>query len=124
MNVVDSSGWMEYFTAGENVHFFESSILNTDQLIVPAICIYEVFKRLSQTRGEEEALQAVAIMALGREVVLDRDVAIAAVEVSLQYKLPMADSIILATARTQNATLWTQDQHFKGIPGVQYIEKV
>jgi predicted nucleic acid-binding protein len=123
MNVVDSSGWLEFFVDGENAHFFEGSILNTDQLVVPSICIYEVFKHLSKARGDDEALRAVAIMALGQEVVLDREIAISAAQVSLEYKLPMADSIILATAQSRNALLWTQDKHFKEIPGVQYIQK-
>ena len=123
MNVVDSSGWVEYFVDGENAGFFEPAILDTRHLVVPAICIYEVFKRMSMSCGEDEALGAVGIMALGQEVNLDREIAISAALISLELKLGMADSILLASAGAQNATLWTQDKHFKGLPGVEYIEK-
>ena len=123
MNVVDSSGWVEYFTKGKTANFFIPLIQDLENLLVPSICIYEVFKRLMLDMGEENALQAVGIMSYGREVGLDRKIAIDAAQISLDLKLPMADSIILATARTHAATLWTQDAHFKDIQGVKYIEK-
>lgn len=123
MNIVDSSGWIEYFAEGENVKFFIPPIRDLDQLIVPTICIYEVFKRLLAERDEESALLAVGLMSHGREVELDRNIAIDAAQISRELKLAMADSIILATAHAHNATLWTQDAHFKGIAGVKYIEK-
>ena len=123
MNVVDSSGWVEYFTNGKNAEFFMRPIQDVENLLVSSICIYEVFKRLLMDMGEENALQAVGIMSYGGEVGLDRKIAIDAAQISLELKLAMADSIILATARTQAATLWTQDAHFKDIKGVQYIEK-
>lgn len=123
MNVVDSSGWIEYFTKGTNAEFFIPPIRDLKNLIVPTICIYEVFKRLLLERGEENALQAVGVMARGREFDLNRKTAMEAALISLDLKLAMADSLILATARAYNATLWTQDEHFKGIEGVMYIEK-
>lgn len=123
MNVVDSSGWVEYFTNGKNAEFFIASIQDVENLLVPTICIYEAFKRFLTDLGEENALQAVGIMSYGREVALDRRIAIDAAQISLDLKLAMADSIILATARTHAATLWTQDAHFKSIKGVKYIEK-
>jgi predicted nucleic acid-binding protein len=123
MNIVDSSGWIEYFTEGENVKFFIPPIRDLDQLIVPTICIYEVFKHLLAERDEESALLAVGLISHGREVELDRNIAIDAAQISRELKLAMADSIILATARAHNATLWTQDAHFKGMAGVKYIEK-
>lgn len=123
MNVVDSSGWIEYFTEGQNASFFVPPIQNLARLIVPTICIYEVFKRLLIERDEDSALLAVGLMAHGREVELDRKIAIEAAQISRETKLAMADSIILATARLNNATLWTQDEHFKDIDGVEYIEK-
>ena len=123
MNVVDSSGWVEYFRNGKNAQFFILSIQDVENLLVPTICIYEVFKRLLMDMGEENALQAVGIMAYGREVGPDRKIAIDAAQISFELKLAMADSIILATARTHAASLWTQDAHFKDIEGVQYIEK-
>ena len=92
-------------------------------MLVPSICIYEVFKRLTLDLGEENALQAVGIMSCGRIIELDRKIAIDSAKISLDLKLAMADSIILATALDYSATLWTQDAHFKDIEGVKYIEK-
>lgn len=123
MNVVDSSGWIEYFINGKNANFFNSPIRDTDNLIVPTICLYEVFKRILSELGEDEALQATGIMSLGTVVELNRDIAIHAAKNSLDLKLAMADSIILTTARANDATLWTQDEHFKDLDGVKYSEK-
>jgi predicted nucleic acid-binding protein len=123
MNIVDSSGWVEYFADESNADFFKKSIRDTENLLVPSICGYEVFKRMLRERGEDEALRAIGIMSLGIEAVLDRVTAVAAAQISTEYKLAMADSIIYATAQMHNATLWTQDEHFKGLSGVEYIEK-
>jgi predicted nucleic acid-binding protein len=123
MNVVDSSGWIEYFVNGRNANFFNSPVRDTDNLLVPTICRYEVFKRILLELGEDEALQVTGIMSLGTVVELSCDIAIHAATISLDLKLAMADSIILATARANNATLWTQDEHFKGLDGVKYIVK-
>lgn len=123
MNVVDSSGWIEYFTGGQNAGIFAPPIQNTAQLLIPTICIYEVFKRLLIEREEDSALLAVAFMAHGHEVELTRKIAIEAAQISRERKLAMADSIILATARLHKAILWTQDEHFKDLDGVKYIEK-
>lgn len=123
MNVVDSSGWLEYFTRGKNVGFFAPIVTETDTLVVLTVCMYEVFKRLLTQRGEEDALQAIGIMSLGIIADTTREVAVNAAYISYDLKIAMADSIILATARAYNATLWTQDSDFKGIGGVQYIER-
>lgn len=123
MNVVDSSGWIEYFTERENASFFLPPIRDLERLIVPTICIYEVFKRLLVERDEDSALLAVGVMSHGREIDLDRNIAIEAAQLSRELKLAMADSIILATAQTHHASLWTQDEHFKGLEGVKYILK-
>lgn len=123
MNVIDSSGWLEYFADAPNADFFASSIEAADQLIVPAISIYEVFKRVLMQRGKTDALRAVAQMQQGRVVDLDAPLAMQAATLSHQIKLPMADSIILATAHRFNATLWTQDRDFEGLEGVHYIAK-
>ena len=123
MNVVDSSGWVEYFNKGSNARFFISTIKDTQNLLVPTICLYEVFKKVLSQFDEETALQALSVMTLGQVVELDRDIAIDAALISTEMKLAMADSIILATASAYNATLWTQDRHFKDIPGVRYIGK-
>ena len=123
MNVVDSSGWIEYFTEGPNSSFFARAIENVDELIVPALAVYEVFKWVSRERGETQALKAIAHMQLGEVVDLDSKLAIYAARLSLQAKLPMADSIVYATARASEATLWTQDGDFEGLDDVEYIPK-
>ncbi len=123
MNVVDSSGWLEYFTGGSNADFFETPIVDEENLIVPTVCIYEVFKKTLQRASEDDALNVAGEMSLGVVADLNREIAMNAARISIELKLAMADSLILATARTYNATLWTQDEHFKDLPGVQYVEK-
>ena len=120
MNVVDSSAWLEYFADGSNAAFFARPIEATDELLVPTLTIYEVFKRVLQQREEGDALRAVALMQQGSVVDLDARLALAAARVSLETRMPMADSIVLATARLHDATLWTQDADFEGLPGVRY----
>src|SRR5512139_1016357 len=114
MNLVDSSGWLEYFAGGPNAGFFAGPIEDVDNLIVPTLCISEVFKRICQQRGEHNALQAVALMYQGQMIDLDASLALSAAKLGLDYKLPLADSIILATAQAKNAVIWTQDSDFKG----------
>ncbi|MCS7179614.1 MAG: type II toxin-antitoxin system VapC family toxin [Anaerolineae bacterium] len=123
MNVVDSSGWLEYLANGPNADFFAPAIRDTDHLLIPTICLYEVFKHLSLRRGEEAALEAVGVLYSGRVVDVTADVALYAAQLSIQHRLPMADSLILATARLNSAVLWTQDEHFQGLEGVRYIAK-
>ncbi len=123
MNIVDSSGWLEYFADEPNADFFAPAIENTRELLVPAVSLYEVFKRVHQQRDENDALKAIAQMAQGRVIELDLPLALRAAKVSLEYGLPMADSIIWATAIASQATFWTQDEHFKNIEAVRYIEK-
>jgi predicted nucleic acid-binding protein len=124
MNVVDSSGWLEYFADGPNAGFFAPTIENPTALIVPTISLYEVFKRAVLQKGENEALQFVVSMMQGKVVDLDIKLALNAARISAGLKLPMADSVILATARAHNAVLWAQDSHFRDIVGVRYIEKL
>ena len=123
MNVVDSCGWMEYFADGPNAGFFAPSIEDIEHGIVPSICIAEVVRSTFRQRGEEKAAEAAAQLRRRMVVPLDAELATAAAEVGIETGLPMADSIILATARAHDATLWTQDAHFKDIEGVRYIEK-
>lgn len=123
MNVVDSSGWLEFFADGANSAFFAEPITHTRQLIVPSISLLEVFKRVLRQRGENAALQAVAHMRQGSVIDLDGDLALAAAHLSLRHKLPLADSVMLATARRHGAALWTQDSDFERIEGVRYIGK-
>ena len=123
MIVVDFSGWLEYFAKGANGEIFAPFIRNTSELLVPTICIYEVFKRITMQRDDEEALQAIGWMSLGLVVDLNLEIALRAATLSFEHKLPMADSMILATARTFDATLWTEDEHFMRLEGVKYIKK-
>jgi predicted nucleic acid-binding protein len=123
MNVVDSSGWLEYFADGPNADFFSEPIQDVSSLVIPTLCLFEVFKRIAQQRGEGEALQAVAVMQQGEIVDLDIALALESARLSLEFHLPMADSVILATSRARGATLWTQDSDFKDLEDVRYVER-
>ena len=123
MNVVDSSGWLEYFAAGANSDFFAPPIEDLPHLVVPSLSLFEVFKCILQQRDEGDALQAVAVMQQGKVVDLCSSLALTAARLSLGERLPLADSIILATAREFGAILWTQDSDFEGIEGVRYMPK-
>lgn len=122
MNIVDSSGWLEYFAGGANASYFEPAITKLSELLVPSVSLYEVFKRVYQQRGEGEALVAVALMQQGTVVDLDSTLAMSSAKISAEMKLPMADSIMLATARQAGAVLWTQDTDFQGMQGVRYVK--
>jgi toxin FitB len=121
LNVVDSSGWLEYFADGLNADFFDEPLQEPDALVVPAITIYEVFKSVLRQRGEDLALRVAAQMHLGKVVDLDADLAMSAAKLSVNLGLPMADSIIMATALAHRATVWTQDSDFEGLEGVRYV---
>ena len=123
MNVIDSSAWLEYFADGPNASYFAPAIQNTRELVVPTITLLEVFKRVYQQRGEGPALQAVALMQQGQVIDLDGPLALAAAKLSADAKLPLADSVVLASARRYEATLWTQDADFEGLPNVRYRPK-
>jgi toxin FitB len=124
VNVVDSSGWLEYFAAAPNAAFFTPVIEDIDKLVVPTLSLFEVFKSLLRQRGEVAALQALAQMRLGHVRDLDQAIAIEAALLSHKLHIAMADSVMLATARLTKATLWTQDADFKGLEGVKYFEKL
>ena len=123
MNVVDSSAWLEYFADGPNAAVFAEPLCDIAALVVPSMTIYEVFKVVYRQRGEDAALQAVALMQQGTVVELTASLAMVAAKTSLDTGLPMADSIILATARQHEAQLWTQDEHFRDVPGVRFVAK-
>jgi predicted nucleic acid-binding protein len=123
MNIVDSSGWLAYFADEPNAKHFLTPLNDTASLVVPTVTIYEVFKVVLRESRENEALQAVVAMQKGTVVDLTAPLAIAASKLGLEHNLPMADSIILATAREFNATVWTQDSDFKNIGGVKYFPK-
>jgi predicted nucleic acid-binding protein len=123
MNIVDSSGWLEYFSGGPNAERFLPPLQNPSSLIVPTIIIYEVFKVVLREAGENEALQAIAAMQKGTAVDLTSCVAINAAKLSLQHNLPMADSIILATAISYDCVIWTQDSDFENLKRVKFFPK-
>lgn len=123
MNIVDSSGWLEFFVDGPNAEHFAQPLLLPEKLIVPSITIYEVFKVICREQGEHKALQGAALMRKGRVVDLNAAIAMQAAKVSLELKLPMADSIILTTGMLNNAVIWTQDEHFSGMAGVKFFPK-
>lgn len=122
MNVVDSSAWLEYFAGGANADFFADAIENVEELVVPTLNIYEVFKRVMQLRCESEALQVIAVMRQGQIADLDGTIALSAARLSIEHKLPLANSVMLATAREYSALFWTQDSHFEGIAEVRYLK--
>ena len=120
MNVVDTSGWMEFLFEGNNAGVFAPLIEDVDNLLVPVICLYEVFKKVNAIADEPKALQAVGQMKQGRVIEVTEAIALRASLISLKHRLPMADSLILSTTWSEQATLWTQDEHFVGLPGVEY----
>lgn len=123
MNIVDSCAWLAYFADEPNAGHFQAPLQDTDSLVVPTITTYEVFKVVLRESGENEALQAVAAMQKGTVVDLTFNLAIVASKLSLLHQLPMADSIILATAQEFGARIWTQDSDFEKISGVKYFPK-
>ena len=123
MNIVDSSGWLAYFADEPNAKHFLNPLKDTASLVVPTITVYEVFKVVLRESSKDEALQAAAVMQKGTVVDLTVQLAIAASRLSLEHGLPMADSIIMTTARAYDAILWTQDADFKNMPGVKYFPK-
>lgn len=123
LSVVDSSGWLEYLADAPNADFFAPAIEDPEHLVVPALSVLEVFRWVLRERGEGAALQAAALMQQGEVVDLDAVLAIRAAKVGLEHGLPLADSVILATALAHGAVLWTQDSDFEGLPGVRYRAK-
>jgi predicted nucleic acid-binding protein len=123
MNLVDSCGWLEYFADGPQADFYAAALEDPGSLLVPTICLLEVFKRVLQQRGEDAALQAAAAIHRGLIMPLEASLALQAARLSRDLKLPLADSVILATARSYDAVIWTQDAHFKGLEGVRFPEK-
>ena len=123
MNLVDSSGWLEYLAEGPNADFFAPAVEDTEQLLVSTINIYEVFERVLQQRGEDAALHVVALMQQAGVVDVTAAISMDAAKLSTEMKLPMADSLILAAARAYDAVLWTQDGDFQGLPNVKFVKK-
>jgi len=123
MNLVDSCGWLEYLADGPNAGFFAGPLENQEKLLVPTICIIEVFKRILRQRGEDAALHAAALMQQGYVVDLDSAIAIEAARLGYKHNVPLADGVILATAYMRKAIIWTQDADFKGLRDVKFVER-
>jgi predicted nucleic acid-binding protein len=123
MNLVDSSGWLEYLADSGNAEFFAPIVEDTENLIVSTVNLYEVFKRVLRQRGQDVALQAISLMQQGRIIDVTADLALTAARLSAELKLPMADSLILATARAHDAILWTQDSDFQGLDDVRFVKR-
>jgi predicted nucleic acid-binding protein len=119
VHIVDSSGWLEYFTDSDRAALFAAAIEDSEHLLVPVVCLYEVFKKVLRERGEADALQIASVMQGGQLIDLDGALALEAA----RHPLPLADSIIYATALRHEATLWTQDEHFQGLPNVRYFPR-
>ena len=123
MNVVDSSAWLSYFAGDKNARFFANSIESVEKLLVPSITITEVFKSVLRQRNEEAALEVIAHMEQGTVIALDGELAINAAVLGVEHKLPLADSIIYATARKYDAVVWTQDEDFRDLENVKFYPK-
>lgn len=124
MNVVDTSGWLEYFSDGPNADDFAVPIKDVEKLLVPTICIYEISKLILRESDENHLLQVLAAIQKGRTMELTSAISTAAARISLNHKLPMADSIIYATAQSLDATVWTQDADFKDLSNVKFLPKI
>ena len=123
MKVVDSSGWIEFFTGGPLASRFEPFLANEADVLTPTIVLYEVYKLVRRERREEAALQAVAAMQRTRIVPLRDAIALTAADLSLALGLAMADAVVYATARVHEAEVITADKDFEGLPGVTYFKK-
>ena len=123
MNVVDTSGWLEYFADGPQAKHFAGPIENTENLLVPSVVVYEVFKKITLAFDENRAFQAIAQLKQGRVVDASEAIALFAGKLSIEKKLPMAHALIYATALLHHATVYTQDQHFEGLAQVRYFAK-
>jgi len=123
MNLVDSSGWLEYLAEGKNAKLFAPAIEKTDELVVSTINLYEIYKKVLYEKDEHSAIQVVGLMQQAKVVEVNSTIAIQAAKFSFEQKIPMADSLIYITAKQNNAIVWTQDIDFKDLDGVKYFRK-
>ncbi len=123
MIVIDTSGWLEYFTGGPNSNIFSTAIKNNPKIIIPTIILYDLWKKISREKGEDKVIEVVAQLKRFDIISLDESLSISVAKISNEFKIPMADSIIYGTAKKYNATLWAQDPDFKDFENVKYIEK-
>lgn len=122
-NIVDSSAWLSYLAGEASARYFSAVIEDAANLVVPTICLFEVLKVIARQRGDGDALQAVALMQQSEVVPLDSNLAILAAKVSVENRLPLADSVVYATTLQAGGVLWTQDNDFDGLPDVRYYPK-
>lgn len=122
MNVVDSCGWLEHLAGTSLGEQYGRAIQDTDSLVVPVVCLCEVLRTVMRRAGPDRALEVVAAMGCGTVVDVDSPLAVAAARLGVEHRLPLADSLIYATARLRGAEVWTHDAHFRGLPGVRFIE--
>ncbi len=122
-NVVDSSAWLAYLADEPGASQFSAVIEDIDSLVVPTVCLLEVFKVVARQRGDGDALQAVALMQQARVIDLDANLAVLAATFSLRHKLPLADAIVYATGVLVGGIVWTQDEDFDGLPDVKFFAK-
>ena len=122
-HILDSSAWIECLDAGPNVKHFGPILRKLPQIIIPAVVLTEVRTVVLKQRGESEAEVITDTMLIGIIVSADEKISVLAADLFIKHKLPLADSLIYATALTQKATLWTQDDDFKGLPHVKYFPK-
>jgi len=123
MNLVDSSGWLEYFTDGKNAKFFAPVIENFSELIVSVINLYEVYKKVLSEKDDESAIQVIALMQQPKVVEITSSISVLAAKLSIKLKIPMADSLIYATAKAYDAIVWTQDSDFENLEDIKYFKK-
>lgn len=123
MKVIDSSGWLDFFTEGPLAKVYAGHLENLSEIITPAIVLYEVYKIIKRERGEEDALTAVMQMGKTHVIFIDDVLVLTAADLSLEHGLAMADSIVYATALIHEATLVTSDSDLSQLPHVTYLKK-
>lgn len=123
MIVIDSSGWIEFFTDGPLADDYASRLRKLTAVLTPVIAIYEVYKRLKRELSEDDAVIAISAMQRSQVIPLDQELALSAADLSLEHGLAMADAIVLATARKFRAELVTSDRDFEQIADVTYLRK-
>jgi toxin FitB len=124
VNLVDSSAWLEYFAGGPNAKSFAKVIEDTDNLIISSINLYEVYRKVLTEKDEDHAIQVAGLMQQARVINVDSIISLSAAKISVEYKIPITESIIYSTSRLYEAVLWTMDVDFEGLTGVRYFKKI
>ncbi len=122
MIIMDSYGWIEYFAGGPLSDKYQKYLADPKNIITPVIVVYEVYKKIKRERGEKAALETLTHITRTNIVPLDETLAVKATDISLDFRLPMADAIVYASGVIKNCKIVTSDPHFKGLPKVIFIE--